>query len=142
MFAAFIAVCAIVLILFSLADPAGLLQVFLLAGVVLYAWYANRFEKTILRDKRTMTKKQKDWLQVNAIVAAVFCLLGISNSIYVYYNPHIVDDLLKQMPLKDTNPQTVLMNGATFLLVLCTLLLVHIIWTYILVRKHKDYFSL
>jgi hypothetical protein len=140
-FCAFLAVITAVGLMVSLSNPAGLLQVFLMASVVLYGWFANKFYLEVIMKLQKMSKKQKDWLQVNGIVALVFSILGISNSIYIYYNPDTFDDLLSEMPEKIADPHQMLINVATVLLVFCALLLVHIIWTYKLVKKHADSFE-
>ena len=59
LFCAFAALVTIVALLFLLQDPTALLQVFLMAGVVLYGWFANRFYVYVLTRKQKMTKKQK-----------------------------------------------------------------------------------
>ncbi len=140
-FCAFIAISTIFLILFGLSNPTALLQCFLMISVVLYAWLAKRFFVSILVHQQKMTRKQKDWLQVNAIVAAIFSILGIGNSVYIFYSPDSINEVIKQMPLTNASTENVLINVAIVLLALCTMLLVHVIWTYILIRKYKEYFE-
>jgi hypothetical protein len=141
MFCAFVAMVTVFGLLFVLANPSALLQSFLMAGVVMYGWFANRFYAYVMMGRQKMSKKQKDWLQVNAIVAFIFSVFNIGNSLYIYYNPHAFDDILRDMPLQNTNLQNLLINAATGLLVFCVVLLIHIIWTYILIRKKKAYFT-
>ncbi len=140
-FCTLLAVTTVLGFIAVLANPAALLQVFLFASVVLYGWFANRFYSSAVVKNEKMTKKQKDWLQVNAIVAFIFSVLGISNGIYIIYNPKMFDDLLKQMPEQITNPQGLLTSVAVVLLVCCSILLVHIAWTYLLIRKYKENFE-
>lgn len=90
--------------------------------------------------KQKMTKKQKDWLQANAIVAFVFSILGIANCVYIINNPHVFDDVLKNMPVENVNPVNVMTNAAIVFLVLCSVLFAHIVWTYILIKKYKASF--
>ena len=141
LFCAFAAVVVIFSLLFLLQDPTALLQVFLMLGVVLYGWFANKFYVYILMGKQKMTKKQKDWLQVNAIVAFIFSILGISNCIYLISNPHALDDVLKNMPFQNVNPANAVVNASIAFLVLCSILLIHIIWTYVLIKKYKAHFG-
>ena len=140
-FCAFVAMATIFGLLFALANPSALLQSFLMAGVVLYGWFANRFYVYVISGKQKMSKKQKDWLQVNAVVAFIFSMLGIKESIYIFYHPHAFDDVLKDMPYQNITPQNLIINVATVLLILCAVLLIHIAWTYILIRKNKAYFA-
>ncbi len=123
-------------ILTALANPSVLFECFIILGVVLYGWFANKFFLTVIVNKQPFSKKQKDWLQVNAILASIFALLGISNSIYIFYNPHIMDEMLKQMPAQ--TPPNMVVDIAVFLLVFCVALLSHVIWTYILLRRNKE----
>jgi len=140
-FCSFLAVITVFGLIMVLANPAALLQVFLFGSVVLYGWFANRFYANVILRNQKMTKKQKDWLQVNAIVAFIFSVLGISNGIYIIYNPKMFDEILKQMPEQISNPQSLLTSVAVVLLVCCSILLVHIIWTYLLVKKYKENFE-
>jgi hypothetical protein len=140
-FCVLIAMAIIFGLLFFLKDPSNLWQAFLMAGVVLYGWFAKKFYASVLIGKQKMNKKQKDWLQVNAIVAIIFCVSNILDCIYVLYNPHVLDDLLKDVSLQNTNPSNLIADTAIGFLVLCTGMLVHIIWTYFLLRKNKAYFA-
>jgi hypothetical protein len=140
LFCAFVFMSTIVLVLFALSSPGALLQFFLMASVVLYGWFANRFYAFVIVGKQKMSKKQKDWLQVNSIVAAVFAIMGIANSIYVFNNPHLFDEMIKQMPIDASATPKLLMTVAIILLVLSAILFIHIIWTYVLIRKNRESF--
>jgi hypothetical protein len=141
MFCAFLAMITLFGLLFTLANPKALLQSFLMAGVVLYGWFANRFYVYVMIGKQKINKKQKDWLQVNAIVAFVVSILGITESIYILYHPHVFDNILKDLPAQNSPPQNLIINVAIILLAVCVILLMHIIWTYVLIRKNKAYIS-
>ncbi|HNP43573.1 MAG TPA: hypothetical protein PKM63_04775 [Panacibacter sp.] len=141
LFSALIAVITLFGVMYAIANPAALLQCFLFIGVTLYGWFANRFHRHVLLQEERLPRRQKDWLQVNAIVAFIFCVLGISNAVYVYRNPNIFDDVLKQLPPEMAASQQLLLNISTGLFVCCLLLAIHIAWTYILVRKHAAYFT-
>jgi hypothetical protein len=139
MFCAFLAMITLFGLLFTLANPTALLQSFLMACIVLYGWFANRFYAYVMIGKQKISKKQKDWLQVNAIVAFIASILGIKESIYIFYHPHVFDDVLKDMPAQNLPPQNLIINVAIILLAVCSILLIHIIWTYIFIRKNKAY---
>src|SRR4030095_9603190 len=141
MFCVFLAIITLFGLLFALANPTALWQSFLMAGIVLYGWFANRFYVYVMIGKQKISKKQKDWLQVNAIVALIASLLGIKESIYIFYHPHVFDDILKNMPAQDLPPQNLIINVAIILSALCVTLLIHIIWTYIFIRKNKAYIA-
>src|SRR5438045_1051012 len=99
-FCVFIAMVTVFLLLFALSNPALLLQCFLMVAVVLYCWFANRIYMQVITRKQTMTKKQKDWLQVNAIVAFIFSLISIAGIIVVLLRPEIMQEQLKQFDVQ------------------------------------------
>lgn len=136
-FSVFIALTIISGIGIIASNPALAFGFFILAGVVLYTWFTNKFLSTVIIKRRPFTKRQKDWLQVNAIVAFVFSILSINNSIYILKNPHIFDNLLSQMPI--TAPAKWLTNISIGLLTFAVILFIHIIWTYLLLRQYKDF---
>jgi hypothetical protein len=141
MFCAFLGMITLFGLLFTLANPTALLQSFLMAGIVLYGWFANRFYVYVMISKQKIGKKQKDWLQVNAIVAFIAAILGIKESIYIIYFPNVFDDILKDLPAENIPSHNLIINVALFLLAACIILLTHIIWTYIFIRKNKAYIA-
>jgi hypothetical protein len=124
-------------IMMAFANPAVLFQCFLMAGVVLYGWFANRFFAYVVIGKRQMSKKQKDWLQVNAIVAFIFSLLGVVSCVTIIANPDQLNELIRQLPAEAEMTVKTFLNISYGLLSICSILLVHIIWTYVLLRKNK-----
>ncbi|QEC69668.1 hypothetical protein FRZ67_21055 [Panacibacter ginsenosidivorans] len=124
-------------IMMAFSNPAVLFQCFLMAGVVLYGWFANRFFAYVVIGKRQMSKKQKDWLQVNAIVAFIFSLMGVVSCIAIITNPDQLNELIKQIPSETEITIKTFLNISYGLLVICSLLLVHIVWTYLLLRNNK-----
>ncbi len=125
---------------FVLSNPTMGLGFFIALGVVLYAWHANRFLLTVLIRNATTTKKHKDWLQVNAIVALVFSVLCIIQAILIIQNPKLLVEAFKQMPANNYTSKT-FTNMAIGMLVFAISLLLHIIWTYVLIRRKKEYFK-
>jgi hypothetical protein len=141
MFCAFIAVLTIFSLPFVMAYPPGLLAIFLMLCMVLYGWFANRFYVFVMLRKQKMSKRQKDWLQVNALVSFIFAVLSIGNCVYLYYKPGMIDKMLSSMPVQEVNSKQLFLNIMLLVLVLFSLMAIHIIWTYILIRKHKEYFA-
>jgi len=88
-----------------------------------------------------MSKKQKDWLQVNAIVALVFSIIVGVSCIALLVSPGEATELMKALPPDAGLTSKTLMNVATALLVICSLLLIHVVWTYLLIRRNKMYFK-
>lgn len=139
-FCGFAAFSLLFLLFVAIAQPAALLQIFIMLGVALYGWFARMFFKRVILNAGKMTKKQKDWLQVNAIVAGVFAIMGITNGIMIYNDPAAFLDLVQQMPIEGPSSENAVLMAAYILSSLCLMLLIHIIWTYILIRKNKESF--
>ena len=140
-FSSFLAIAVILVLFMAISDPAVLLKCFLLASVVLYSWFANKFFTQVVLLKGVMTKKQKDWLQVNAIVAFVYSIKGIIDAVSAIAKPADVLETLTALPQSvEINPEMITKTGY-FLLSVFAILCVHIIWTYILIRKHKHHFE-
>lgn len=140
-FCAFIAVNVLFSIFFALTQPMVLIMSFILICIVLYGWFANRFYANVIALKRMMTKRQKDLLQVNGIIAFIFSLICVLGAMEVLLHPEILEEALKTLPKDVAMSPDGIKNGMTVFFIFCAVLLVHIIWTYILVRKHKDYFE-
>ncbi|CAN5120629.1 hypothetical protein BH11BAC6_BH11BAC6_16230 [soil metagenome] len=137
----FLAVNLLFGIAMALANPAVLFYCFLFAGVILYGWFSNRFLATVVIGKKRMSKRQKDMLQVNAIVAFVFVLFCLSSCIAVFAVPDKVEEMLKQFPSEVPPTMENLIMASYILMAISLILLSHIIWTYILIRKNKAYFD-
>ncbi|MBG9376730.1 hypothetical protein I5907_10815 [Panacibacter sp. DH6] len=140
-FSSFVAITAIVGLFMAVSNPSVLFQCFLLVSVVLYSWYANKFFAQVVLLKGVMTKKQKDWLQVNAIVAFVFSVMGIIGAWVMITQPKDFLEKFTQMPEGVAVTEDMIIKTGYFLLAVFAVLFTHIIWTYILVRKHKHQFE-
>ncbi len=145
LFCMFMAILLLFSVFMALANPAFAFGAFIMLGVVLYAWYANKFFNRVIVMKDVFTRRQKDWLQVNSIVAIVFAIMSIRSSAEILMHPHIVDEIAKQLPVAASpgklsiNTSKLMINLSTILLFFCVLLVIHICWTFILLRKHKDH---
>ena len=141
LFCSFLAMITLFGIFMAFSSPQLLFQCFLMAGVVLYGWFANRFFAQVVIHKKAMTKRQKDWLQVNGIVALVFSVMGIVSCIVLITDPEQVKELIKAFPGETGVDANSLIKVAEVLLGIFSVLFVHIIWTYLLIRKHKTFFT-
>ena len=122
------------------AQPAFAIVLFMMLCVVLYAWFANIFLKKVLIKSEPVSKKTKDLIQVNAIVSLVLCLLIIGPGAMLLADPKPYYDIIDEMmDGKITNQMalTQLWIIISFFLVLT----VHIVWTYLLIRKRAAYFE-
>ena len=121
LFCSLLAMITLFGIIMALANPSVLFQCFLMAGVVLYGWFANRFFAYVIIGKRKMSKKQKDWLQVNAIVAFIFSIMGIIGCVAIITSPGQLDELIKSLPAEAGITTKTILNVSYGLLVVCSL---------------------
>lgn len=126
-----------------LANPGIGILVFIMLGVVLYGWYANKFLVRVILMKDTITRRQKDWLQVNAIVALVVCVSAMINGFTYILHPNLLDDMVKQLSQLYQNPtrkdpSNLIRNTVVTFLVFFLVLFIHIVWTLLLVRANKQ----
>jgi hypothetical protein len=135
-FAVFIGITLIFGLMLVISNPGFALGFFMMLGAVLYAWYANKFLKTVIIQQQPFTKKQKDWLQVNAIVALIFGVLLLTQSIAFIRNPDLVKAAFEQMPVK--SPTNLIYNTSMVLLCFALAILIHITWTFVLIRQNRD----
>lgn len=144
-----IAINLIVSLPLVFSQPLFLLFYFVLACVVLYTWFAHSFLKKVIIQKTTVKKTLKDWLLVNAIVSFIFCLLIIIPGITLLSDPEPFYKSLETF-LKDAGSNMGGLNATSIrkvvyaelwaLVIFCTLLVVHIIWTRILVKNNPGAF--
>lgn len=119
-----------------LSSAAGILQAFLSITTILYAWYANKFFIRVIVLKGTFTKKQKDLLQVNAIVVAIVAALGLFCSSVGLLLINQVRKALSDMystEISNTNLLALLIP----LMLISLVLGIHVIWTYRLIRANQ-----
>ena len=141
-FSSFLAVVAIYGLFLAASNPGILFQCFLLASVVLYSWLANRFFAQIIMLKNKMTKKQKDWLQVNAIVAFIFSVIGIIGCVGIVTDPNAALAIIKDFPENVNIDAAIITKTGYVLLTIFVILFIHIGWTFLLIRKHKEQFEI
>ena len=124
-----------------LSQPLFAIVFFMMLCVVLYAWYANIFLKKVLLKKEKVTKRTKDMINANAIVSLILSVVILIPGVMLLANQKPFFDAMKEMmPDASITPQMASMQ-IWFLIIFFSLLVVHIGWTYMLMRKHKEYFE-
>lgn len=145
-FCSFLAAFLLIFLMAILAVPSTGILAFILLSVILYAWYARRFFFIVYIQQGRFTRKQKDWLQVNAIVAVLFAGYCVIASIIAMARPaelakavnDLPDEILEQSKVSAAYMVQVMMTAFKVLLFMCSALLAHIIWTWILMRRHMN----
>jgi len=134
-FCIFIAITLVFGLFLVLGNPSFAFGFFMMLSVVLYGWFAYKFLRIFLNPDLPFTKKHKDWLKVNAIVTLIFSIMLITQSIAFISNPKRVEEAFAQMPVK--SPADLIVNTSIVLLSFALVLLVHVIWTLVLVRQNQ-----
>jgi hypothetical protein len=146
-FAFFIALSLILLIPASLVMPPFWLPVFLLVAVVLYTWFSNKFQRLVLRQKEVVRTSLKDWVKVNGYVAVAFSILSLPGSIALVKNPSTyIANMHEMMGKMGNQAQQSFSERSAIILALVmilyfAILLVHVLWTFALIKRHEEYFQ-
>jgi len=118
-----------------IGNPVFYLPLFIIICVVLYGWYSNVFFVKVIIKQQTISKRSKDLLLVNGIVTFIFGLILVTEVIYLFYNPKVYTDALLKM--NPEFPPDYVGGMLKVLLFFAVIILSHVTWTYILLRKHK-----
>jgi hypothetical protein len=122
-----------------LSSPMTMLSAFIMIAVILYAWFSFKFRRQVLMQKIVVPHTLKDWVRVNGIVSLVFSSMTTISVLSLIRNPQVFIDALKgvgfDMPVGN-------MIGF-FYAMLCyaIILVIHILWTFHLLKKHREYFQ-
>ena len=141
MICSFFAISTLFILFTAFANPAMLFQCFIMASIVLYGWFANRFFAQVIILKKTMSKKQKDWLQVNAIVTFIASAIWVGGCVLILTSKEALDEVIKMFPAKTKINTSQILQAVDISLVISFLLFVHVVWTYLLIRRNKKYFD-
>lgn len=135
-FCFFICISLVFGLMMVFSNPGLAFGFFMMLCVVLYAWYSNKFLNTVIIRQLPFTKRQKDWLQVNAIVTLIFAVIMVTQSVTFIRNPDLVKAAFEQMPVQ--SPTSLIYNTSVVLLCFALVLLIHVSWTFALIRQNRD----
>lgn len=126
-------------------NPMFYLQLFIIISVILYAWFAYKFSRSIIIKKEPISKRTKDWLQVNAIVTFVFSTMMIIVALFLIFTPTFIVEFIDSIPEKTfegiakENIPTLINKAIKVMALFGFALFAHVIWTIILLRKNKEF---
>lgn len=142
----FLNIAAIILtlcIVFSIpvlfSSPLNMLSGFMLASIVLYVWFSNKFHRQVLLQQQAVKPGLRDWIRVNGIVSLIYSMLIIVGMVTFISDPQILVDQMKLMGV--SVPVNSLRAMLSILLVFGIVLFVHIIWTFALIKKNIEFFK-
>lgn len=142
-----IAVSLLVIVPMFIVVPILWLPMFLIIAVVLYTWFSSRFRKKVLVKEEMVPRSLRDWIKVNGYVAIVFTFINIPPVITLIRNPatylEATKEFTKQLGqnMQQGFKQETLHTISYVMLVYLIALLVHVLWTFALVRKHEEHFE-
>lgn len=139
----FIAALLAVSLLFSIpmlfSSPITMLSAFMMIAVILYSWFSFQFRRHVLQQHETVRHSLKDWVRVNGIVTLVFSFMTILSVLSLLQNPQSFTGALKglgyDVPLKSISGLFYGMLGYAIIL------FIHILWTFSLMKKHRELFQ-
>ncbi len=118
-----------------IGNPVFYLPLFIIICVVLYGWFSNVFFVKVIIKQQPIKKRTKDLLLVNGIVTFIFGLILVTEVIYLFYNPTVYTDALLKM--NPEFPPEYVGSMLKVLLFFAVIILSHVSWTYMLLRKNK-----
>ncbi|MFN4286445.1 MAG: hypothetical protein ACK4E8_10830 [Lacibacter sp.] len=134
----------------ALANPALLLSVFMLVGVVLYSFSSFAFLLNGIDGQQPQPARRKDFIKVNAYVTLVFSFLNLAQAITIISNPGMLTELLNRATEVSGQAAEAKMLGLMkqllrgliwFLLLYGLLLLVHVQITFRLLKQYAHLFD-
>lgn len=140
-FSVFFAMFLAIMLPLAFVAPGLLLIVFAFLCVVLYVRFASRFHVRVIVMQQNFTRRQKDWLQANGIVAGILSVLCIFSGLEQLKNLPSALTQIQEMQKDYYNQVTIttqqLKTWFIILLAIFSTLLIHIVWTFALVRANK-----
>lgn len=138
--ALFLSISLVFSIPMLISSPITLLSAFLIVGVVLYAWFSAKFYRQVVQQKKTVQHRLRDWVRVNGIVTMVFCSITFMNVLLLLKKPELFSDAAKTMGVD--MPVKIVNSFFYGMLAYAILLLIHVLWTFSLLKKNKDFFAM
>lgn len=145
----FMALMLLTMLMAALTNPVLLLPVFLVACVVIYTYGSWRFLTRGIDAHMYCKPSLRDLIKVNGYGTMAFAVMTLIQCLTLLLNPALLNDILEQamsMQKASVEGMEEMMSKfmhflLRFLLVYCSMLLVHIFQTFKLLRQHADAFQ-
>lgn len=147
--AALLGIMTLCMLLMALTNPAILLPLFMFASVVIYSISSFIFLQKGINKSEACKHSLRDWIRVNAFVSIGFSVICFIQSVGLLNNPIVLNDLIIQtmsrQPDLSNDSQVIIvkaMKGTLyFMLIFSAILLIHIIYTFRMLKIHKHLFK-
>jgi len=133
----------------AFANPAMFFPLFLMICIAIYTFASLNFLIRGIDGKKFLGKSSKDWLKVNAIVSILFALLMISQCVIFLLHPEMLTDIVAQakenagpdFKMSEASFENYLRITSYFFLVYALVLFVHIIMSFLYLKKYNYLFQ-
>jgi hypothetical protein len=127
---------------FSGLNPAFLLATFLAFACAAYSYCSNYFSAKVIFKQEEISIKWKEWIKANAVVAVIWgFLIAMATSVFlIFKNTPIIQSKIPKELLEVMQAKMFTFQMIVFLLYGIALI-VHVIWTFILLGKYKTFFK-
>jgi hypothetical protein len=122
-----------------LSSAATLLPAFMLIATILYSFFSYKFHRQVLQQQQTVSKKLRDWVRVNGIVAIVFSVQIFLGVTVLLKKPEVYSETMSKFGMQVS--LNAVQGFFIFMLVYAIALLVHILWTFALMKKNESSFE-
>lgn len=134
----------------ALGSPAALLPVFTMAATVIYVFTSFSFLQKAIVQQQAVKARLRDWIRVNAFVAMFVAISSLMQGVTLLANPAIMKEaleqangMMKQMNQPVTYDLMAMMRGILyFIIAFAAVLLTHIMISFQLIKKYREYFAL
>lgn len=121
-----------------ISSPQTLLSGFLMLAVILYSLFSFLFRQQVLQQQKTVKHSLRDWVRVNGIVTLLFSIITIIGLVPLLINPQPFVGLIKNFGVEiPVQTATRFIYG---MLAYSVILFIHILWTFALLRKYREFF--
>ncbi|TDH26161.1 hypothetical protein EXU57_11765 [Segetibacter sp. 3557_3] len=121
-----------------LSSPLNMLSGFLMVSIVLYSWFSTRFHRQVLQRNKKVNSSLRDYIRVNGIVAMIFSIIIILEGLILMAKPELFTEAVSKMGVPIPKVDLGILFGIVAAYGL--ILLVHINWTFLLMKKYASFF--
>lgn len=122
-----------------LSSAQTMLSGFMMIAVILYSWFSFKFRREVLQKQKTVNRSLRDWVRVNGIVTLIFSFISILGVFPLLLNPQPFLDAIKNFGVQI--PLQTLTAFLYCMLVYAAILIIHIVWTFALMKKNEAFFQ-
>jgi len=148
--AALLGLFTLIFLFIALGSPAALLPVFTMAATVIYVFTSFSFLQKAIVKQMPVKARLRDWIRVNAFVAMFVAISSLMQGVTFLASPAIMKEaleqantMMKQMNQPVTYDLMRMMKGIIyFTIAFAAILLTHIVISFQLLKKYREYFAL